>query len=148
MQIGPSVNKNWYDAKHGRPTKSFTRQTGLSHTCLQQILQKLGVFQLSSTTRKPPNSLVSVTLQRSYSIYKAQTAKGKPVPDKEVVGTMLKLLEPFSESLIDDDAAVVRKTSPAEREGWGNPIARTEPPSVVADAERDPYAIYQKTSAI
>ena len=53
---------------------------------------------------------------------------------------MLHLLEFFSEGLIDDDAVSTRKSPLAEKEFWGNFIARTELSSVVADAAREPCA--------
>ena len=49
--------------------------------------------------------------------------------------TMLKLLEYFSESLIDDDAVLVRQ-SPLAEKFWRDPTARTEHLSVVTDAGR------------
>ena len=39
---------------------------------------------------------------------------------------MLKLLEPFSESLVDDDAALINKTPLAEKEAGGDFIAETK----------------------
>ena len=38
------------------------------------------------------------------------TAKGKLVPENEVEETMFRLLEPFSEDVVDDDAAHFRKS--------------------------------------
>ena len=53
---------------------------------------------------------------------------------------MPKFLEHFSESLIDDDAVLVRKTPLAEKEAGRDPVARKEHPSVVTDAGGAPYA--------
>ena len=41
--------------------------------------------------------------------------------DAEVEETMLKLLEPCSESLIDDDAVLVKKTTLARKKSWVRP---------------------------
>ena len=45
------------------------------------------------------------------------TRREIPVPDEESDETMLKLLETFSESLIGDDAVLVRKSS-GRRRSW------------------------------
>ena len=69
----------------------------------------------------PTNSFL---LSRSRSTrllhLQARPAKGNPVPDEESEETMLKLLETFSESLIGDDAVLVRKTALAEEEAGRN----------------------------
>ena len=52
---------------------------------------------------------------------------------KGVEETMFKLLEPFSEKLIDDDAALSRKKI------WEDPLAGATRASIVTDFERDPH---------
>ena len=52
---------------------------------------------------------------------------------------MVKKLELFSESLIEDGAVLVKKTPPAEKDAVENRFAGTGHPSVVTDAGRDPH---------
>ena len=52
-----------------------------------------------------------------HSVYQARPRKG------ETEETVLKLLEPFSERLIDNDAVLVRRSRQAEKETGGNHIA-------------------------
>ena len=60
------------------------------------------------------------------------------MPDEGLEETVFKLLEAFSESLIDDDAVWV--------EQGGDPLAHAGPPSVVADEGGDPYAKDEKSA--
>ena len=66
-------------------------------------------------------------------------AKGSLVPENKLEETMLKLLDSLSKDVLDDAAALVRKSASDETDAGSNPLAETSP-SVVTDAGRDPRA--------
>ena len=51
---------------------------------------------------------------------------GRPVPEKEVEETMIKLFEPLSEEMSDVDGALVRTSIPAEIHAGRTPSSQTE----------------------
>ena len=59
--------------------------------------------------------LVAVSQQKVAPSNRHEPARENPVPDSDVAETMRKLLKLFAETLIDDDAVLVRETRPAER---------------------------------
>ena len=86
---------------------------------------------------RPP--LVAVTQQKVTPSIRHDPSRRSPVPDTEVVS---------SESLIDDDAVLVRETSLAEKGSQGDPIAKkTVPPSVITDAGGERLAEDNKATA-
>ena len=93
---------------------------------------------------RPP--LVAVTQQKVTPSIRHDPSRGSPVPDTEVEETTHNVLELSSESLIDDDAALVRETSPAEK-GSQALLQKTVPPSVITDAGGDRLAEDKKATA-
>ena len=80
-------------------------------------------------------------------------ARGNLVPDIDVEESTHTLLEFFFESLIDDEAVLVGKPPPAEKQMLGKALLRGKsPPSVVADAGegggRDRFAEYNRASIL
>ena len=86
--------------------------------------------------------LVAVTQQKVSPSSRHDPATGKPCASTEVKETMLKLLEPLSETLIDDGA--VKKQPLPEQEARRNPIAQTGPPSAAHHAGETLYATVNK----
>ena len=57
----------------------------------------------------------------------ARPRQRKPCAENEVEETVFKLLEPFSEDVVDDDAALVRK-SPSDENDAGRNLLRKHLP--------------------
>ena len=66
------------------------------------------------------------------------------MPEKEVEGITRKLIVPFSQEMMDDDAALVRTSSPLKRLQGETVLQKTKFPSVETDAEADPHATAKK----
>ena len=91
--------------------------------------------------------LVAVTMQRATPSLDTMPTRHDPARvtlchGKEVEATMLTLLEPFSEGMIDDDAALIRKYPSTKMEA--TPSCESNTSFDVADPERDPDAEAQK----
>ena len=63
--------------------------------------------------------LVGVTQQKASPSIRHDPARLTLVPDTRGRHTVQQLQEPLSDGLIDDDAALFRKTPPAEKDTWG-----------------------------
>ena len=67
---------------------------------------------------------------------KHSLARWRAVPEKEVKEHCKQLFGPFSEEMIDDDAALFRTSPTAETDAGRNPRVQTKSPSVQTDAGR------------
>ena len=91
-------------------TSKFTRGKKTIEGCIENDVFLVAVTEHSATPSLDTGP------------WEHDPAKGSLVPENELEETIFKMLEPFSEDVVDDDAAPVRNFPSDETDAGSNPL--------------------------